>query len=95
MCPGHTSLQLLVGDGLVRIPLLHFTAEGTGKTTQKGGVLKRLPGPHSRPSPIRSPPLRVKQRLLLALASGCLGLVEGSCVRDEQLQNCPEREAEG
>lgn len=72
MGPGHSLLQVLSGDGLIRIPLLHLTAEDKGKTTQKWGA-------HRSQSPQTTPtgPVTGKHCFLLALASSCLGLAEG------------------
>lgn len=55
MCSSQTSLQILVGDGLLRIPLFHFTAKGKGKTTQKQESPLDAPRPESTPSHICSP----------------------------------------
>lgn len=38
MCPHHTSLQFLSGDGLIRSPLFHFTAEGREATQRLQGA---------------------------------------------------------
>lgn len=77
MGSGHSVFQVLSGDGLIRIPLLHLTAEDQGKTTQKWGGPT---GAHRPQSPQTTPtgPVTGKHCFLLALASSCLGLAEGS-----------------
>lgn len=76
MGPGHPPLQGLSGDGLVRIPLLHLTAADKRETAQKWGSPQV---PTSPQSPQTTPQtLSVGNCFLLALASSCLGLAEGS-----------------
>lgn len=76
--PGHTSLQLLVGDWLVRVPVLHLAAGDRRKAAQKQGSPLRPPG-SQRPPPRAVAPFQSRKHcLLLAVASGCLGLAEES-----------------
>lgn len=79
MRPGHAPFQVLTGDGLIGIPLLHLTAKGKGKPTQKWGSPKCPQAPKA-PRPCLQTLLRVARKhcLLLALASSCLGWGEGS-----------------
>lgn len=41
--PRHTSLQLLDGDGLIRVPLLHLTAAGKGRPSREAGAAHLSP----------------------------------------------------
>lgn len=54
MGPYHTSLQFLSGNGRIRIPLFHFTAEGREATQRlQGASLKdawSLPGATAQPA---------------------------------------------
>ena len=95
MGSGHSVFQVLSGDGLIRIPLLHLTAEDQGKTTQKW----RAPQVPTGPKALRPHP----QALSLGNTVFCLpwpqaawGWLRGVQVRCGRPQkNCPERVAEG
>lgn len=47
--PGHPSLQLLVGDRLIRVPVLHLAAEARRKAAQKQGSPQGPPGSQRPP----------------------------------------------
>ena len=78
MGPGHAPFQVLAGDGLIGIPLLHLTAEGKGKTAQKCGSPAGAPRSPKPLQPPADPSQSGKHCLLLALASSGLGLAETS-----------------
>lgn len=58
MGPRYTSLQLLGGDWLIRIPVLYLTAEDTRKITQKQG--SATDAPRLPETPGTTLPLRVR-----------------------------------
>lgn len=72
MGPRHTSLQLLGGDWLIRIPMLYLTAEDTRKTTQKQGSATDAPRLPETPWDY-TPSQSENHCLLLAPTSGPLG----------------------
>lgn len=78
MGPSHSLFQVLSGNGLIRIPLLHLTAEDKGKTTQKWASPSGAHRPPKLSGHIHRPCQSGKHCFLLALASSCLGLAEGS-----------------
>lgn len=61
MRPHHTSLQFLSGDGLIRSPLFHFTAEGREATQRPQGAslkdARSLPDATAQPAKMAFHPL--------------------------------------